>query len=378
MSEGKYAILYVPDESGDKSSYLRIGATEDDPFTWRDYTDGNRVTTTRGDKIEVIGGNYKLNVMGRREFQSGSEVEDDARLKEKSITFRGASDNAEPGTKRIDVVQGPRGGKMLREKAVKGEVHSTYHGDVKEYHYGSKMTSVTGWDHTPRDLDEIDPKDPKGPVMGENPAITDKTWAKSIASYTGSETLPVPRIKDVTWVDTLESETHAKSMSDKTFVKGPSTSEMEADSITSSTKVEGTMKDTTDAGRIETSTTADKIVSVTHADTEDEKYGNAISFTLGNSMTTVVGAETTVNLGVVSEVVLGGMVEVTVGVEATVVAPLTAEVTVGLQSSVNVGPTIQHSLGPSIELGPSKTKISLDRNKAAPVRTHISAVHLIT
>lgn len=33
---------------------------------WRDHADGNRITTTAGDKIEVIQGNYKLIVMGRQ------------------------------------------------------------------------------------------------------------------------------------------------------------------------------------------------------------------------------------------------------------------------------------------------------------------------
>ncbi len=32
---------------------------------WRDHSDGNRITTTRGDKVEVIRGNYKLVVLGR-------------------------------------------------------------------------------------------------------------------------------------------------------------------------------------------------------------------------------------------------------------------------------------------------------------------------
>lgn len=32
---------------------------------WRDHTDGHRITTTRGDKIEVIGGNYKIVSLGR-------------------------------------------------------------------------------------------------------------------------------------------------------------------------------------------------------------------------------------------------------------------------------------------------------------------------
>jgi hypothetical protein len=33
---------------------------------WRDHSDGNRITTTRGDKVEVIQGNYKLVVLGRQ------------------------------------------------------------------------------------------------------------------------------------------------------------------------------------------------------------------------------------------------------------------------------------------------------------------------
>ncbi len=32
---------------------------------WREHTDGNRITTTRGDRVEVIGGNYKMVVLGR-------------------------------------------------------------------------------------------------------------------------------------------------------------------------------------------------------------------------------------------------------------------------------------------------------------------------
>jgi hypothetical protein len=32
---------------------------------WREHIDGNRISTTRGDCVEVIGGNYKLIVMGR-------------------------------------------------------------------------------------------------------------------------------------------------------------------------------------------------------------------------------------------------------------------------------------------------------------------------
>jgi len=32
---------------------------------WRDHTDGNRITTTAGDKVEVIGGNHVMMILGR-------------------------------------------------------------------------------------------------------------------------------------------------------------------------------------------------------------------------------------------------------------------------------------------------------------------------
>jgi hypothetical protein len=37
---------------------------------WRDHSDGNRITTTFGDKVEVIRGNYKLLVLGRQDDPS--------------------------------------------------------------------------------------------------------------------------------------------------------------------------------------------------------------------------------------------------------------------------------------------------------------------
>ena len=35
---------------------------------WRDHSDGNRISTTRGDKVEVIRGNYKLMILGREQW----------------------------------------------------------------------------------------------------------------------------------------------------------------------------------------------------------------------------------------------------------------------------------------------------------------------
>lgn len=43
---------------------------------WREHTDGNRITTTRGDRVEVIGGNYRMVVLGRLWSRLGSTWSD--------------------------------------------------------------------------------------------------------------------------------------------------------------------------------------------------------------------------------------------------------------------------------------------------------------
>jgi hypothetical protein len=46
---------------------------------WRDHSDGNRVTTTRGDKVEVIQGNYKLVVLGRQSAEGARTAKPEER-----------------------------------------------------------------------------------------------------------------------------------------------------------------------------------------------------------------------------------------------------------------------------------------------------------
>ena len=359
--DGKYGILYVPDFSDGMSSYLRIGATPDDDYTWRDETDGNRITTTRGDKIEVVGGTYKMKVLGRREFKASTEVEE-GRIKEGGITFQGQSE--------IDFVQGPRGARRIREATVKGEVHTTYHGDAVEYHYGSKLVSRTGDPDTPTPIEDYPAQ------MTENPTVIDRTWAKSIASYTGSEKLPVPTIHEETWAETMESKTHVTTTTDETTVKGPSRETMKAGSIKSSTTVDETIEDTTRAKTIKNDTTADKIISVTHADTKDEMYGDADSYTKGDSKTVVDGIETTINLGMVNEVVLGAMVETTLGGEATFTAGGTVEVTLGAKVELSMTASVDFSVGPKLELGTAGVELHLSKTEVALTHKVLSAFNL--
>ncbi|WP_437877753.1 hypothetical protein [Sorangium sp. So ce513] len=415
MSGGKFALLEVPDLNGGQPSYLRLGAAaplgesagddlaeriqtfiDDDrkrdgspDFVseserkaetaklhtkggWRDHTDGNRITTTKGDKVEVIGGNYRLLILGRGEHQAGWDVSG-GHVTEVSETFGGGTT--------IEWVQNYGGTWKVVETTIKGEVHTLYHGDVYDYYYGKIKESQIGTDTFPTleiTDDYIDDKNPPSPqsIPTENPTIIDRTWAKSISSYTGSEKLPVPSITDETWAEVMVTKTNATSMTDETTVKGESKSTMKAASITSSTKVDGTMEDTTEADIIKSKTTATKIITETHADTKDEMYGDADSYTKGDSKTVVDGIETTINLGMVNEVVLGAMVETTLGAEVTFTGGGSVDVTVGAKVDLSMTASIDVSVGPKLEISPVGVELNGSKTEIALANKIISAFNL--
>ncbi len=81
-SGNKYALLMVPDydngAAGNQTSYVSLGATQASRLStyseWakfrssnmgtRDHTDGDRVITTKGPRLDVVGGNYEMHVRG--------------------------------------------------------------------------------------------------------------------------------------------------------------------------------------------------------------------------------------------------------------------------------------------------------------------------
>ena len=117
-----------------------------DPATpsagWRDHTEGNRVTTTRGDKVEVIGGNYKLVVLGRNVDASQSS----------GFDFSGGhvqDFEVAPGTvNEIKWVQDQGGTWKMYEKATKGQVSTWYQGNVYEAFNGDTIKTYVGVDAT--------------------------------------------------------------------------------------------------------------------------------------------------------------------------------------------------------------------------------------
>ncbi|MBW2525476.1 MAG: hypothetical protein JRI23_14920, partial [Deltaproteobacteria bacterium] len=120
---------------------------------WRDHTDGHRITTTRGDKIEVIGGNYKIVSLGRGTGvawyeMSGGVITDamEAPGNQTSVTWRDC-----PTTKTYSVTDdagtwtgsASKGWKVVSQ-TVNGNEVSRYHGSQREEFYGDELISVTG------------------------------------------------------------------------------------------------------------------------------------------------------------------------------------------------------------------------------------------
>lgn len=195
---------------------------------WRDHSDGNRITTTLGDKVEVIRGNYKMVVLGRQ-----PTVNDPVDSLSNSVTTWDASGGHisdwrfTPGAfteiswvKHTDTF-GFETWKVT-EETVKGDVDETYHGIVTEQYLGPSVTTTTGWsggggtdDLTRAANDATNTSIPKlyraNPSLNrENPTITERTWAKNIYDYEGSLDCPVDYIEEITYAKRIHQEVRMK------------------------------------------------------------------------------------------------------------------------------------------------------------------------
>lgn len=193
---------------------------------WRDHSDGNRISTTWGDKVEVVRGNYRMLVLGRQSDEaqasgwdaSGNHVQDFA-----PGTMPGASVRVEYEQK--------FGGVWHLQNTTEGVIQSSnFAGDFYQYWWGDKHENTIGQEVTPDPA--IVPGNP--PVPRTNPNLRSKTWAESIDSQTGSALRPVPWMEERKWansiksytgssarrVSTMVTETYAKSIEEKTDCAG--------------------------------------------------------------------------------------------------------------------------------------------------------------
>ncbi|EYF08303.1 hypothetical protein [Chondromyces apiculatus] len=291
---------------------------------WRDHSDGNRVSTTRGDKVEIIRGNYRMLVLGRQNHDSGWDASG-GHVQQSGITFEG-----DPvASSEIRYVQNYDGTWKVIENSIKGDVFTRYHGDNVEEHFGNIRQSTTGSESPGQHR--------------ENPSIVEHTWATRIESYTGSSALPVPLLKDETWAAEMES---------KTF----------ADAITEETTVSGAIKSTTSASSTEDSTTVNSITSSTTADrmASTTTCPDILDTTVGNTLSTIIGTET--------EIIVGNVAEITVGGEEAITIGGIVDITIGLMLDVCIAGRIEYDAGPKLDLSTLKQEV-------AQIKTEVASIH---
>jgi hypothetical protein len=140
-----YSTVNSKNGTGETNRNIAATALIPNYAGWRDHTDGHRITTTRGDKIEVVGGNYKLVSLGRGQGESAIEMSGgildawmEAPGNQTSVTWR------ECPTEETGSNQSKKSGWKVVEQTVKGHEVERFHGTQREEFYGDRLISVTG------------------------------------------------------------------------------------------------------------------------------------------------------------------------------------------------------------------------------------------
>lgn len=290
---------------------------------WRDHSDGNRISTTRGDKVEVIRGSYKLVVLGRTDDTWGGTGWD----------VSGGHTEGVGGKSSIEWVKTFDGTWRSVETSEKGDTDTTQHGNSVSRTFGDIMDSTTGSEDETRPWFDAEGKPAKVPAS--NPVITDRTWAKRIESYTGSPARPVPLVKNETYAESMVSKTDVSSMSDETTVSG-------------------TMTTTTKAGEMTDTTIAGHMTSITLAD--------MMNLTQGRNTQITIGPQENVTIGTMIDLTLSAMLQVCVSGSI----------------SVNLGPKADYSFPDTFSLSPSRNEVSANRISVSGVDSTVAGVFRVT
>jgi hypothetical protein len=239
------------------TSHTRVpsgAGTDKTPFMenlgWRDHTDGNRLTTTSGDKVEVIGGSYQMIVCDGNVIMdaSGGVIWESDMLP--SLVTKIHSD----------------GSKIVERIWENGQYFGHFHGEYWERQTGSKNMQIIG-----------------------NPV-----WEAAGFEAAPADTHPIdgdPAVYDGVWATTFTGITHANAIVDKTKAEQTLTSLVEAGT---------TLSDTTKAATLnEFSTATTSYKSVISADgssapvptvTEEVYAGTLNSTTTAQTLTETINA----------------------------------------------------------------------------------------
>lgn len=140
LSAGPYSDDGVT-TSSNKGFNEVVSTTIPEYMGWRDHTDGHRITTTRGDKIEVIGGNWKLVSLGRGTGEASLEMSGGVLVDSdippggiSSVTWRKCT---------TDPVADNYGWKQV-EQTAKGNFIERFHGTRREEYFGDELVTIIG------------------------------------------------------------------------------------------------------------------------------------------------------------------------------------------------------------------------------------------
>lgn len=325
---------------------------------WRDHSDGNRITTTYGDKVEVIRGNYKMIVMGRQD-KPGEAMGWDVGGSNLTDFSPGMMPGAAywhewvPDYKFTDSGGVARTGVWLLVNTVEnvymytrnaGTFKQEQWGDLIESYVGSENPPMSGASYLQAAPAHTNPATPPpgtqghdvdegmkltgvlydqptgtdtnraGPpftydntdVVRSNPHIVEKKWARRIDSWTGSEALPIPVISEKKFAGEIKSDTGSASarvgeIHETTWAK--QTSELvDVSQIVRSNTRAGSIFEATTAGTIFGSTTAASIQELTTAVLHTEIHaGGHISIEGGAVLDVFLGAKMEFDLALVGE-----------------------------------------------------------------------------
>ncbi|HEY1694705.1 MAG TPA: IPT/TIG domain-containing protein [Polyangiaceae bacterium] len=344
---------------------------------WRDHTDGNRVTTTFGDKIEVIRGNYKLIVLGRQDAAGGGHTWE-------SSGGCLQDNDAPPGQiTEYKYVETQDGTWRTIETTSKGDVETIYDGKVVDRFVAGSISTIVGREdkatstgpigtnalaqlkaefaldqQTDTYVDAALTFDAyltqrgynKGTGTqsqdyfheesgGSNPVVFEQTWASRMESYVGSSAAWVPDIIDATYATnitetvnatTLTTTLNAATLTETRAASGTLSENHSAATFTENWDVSGSMtSNTTTGGSInETTTVAGTVTDTLNA--TDSIF--AIEKTPATAWTlTFATVSCDVNIGVKWEASIGAHFE------------------------TNVGPGIALQVGPNLEIATAIT-----------------------
>ncbi|MFO0555739.1 MAG: hypothetical protein U0271_45605 [Polyangiaceae bacterium] len=319
---------------------------------WRDHSDGNRISTTYGDKIEVIRGNYKMVVLGRQDTDDASSGWDASgqHIQDWGYTMPGASVRVEESTN-YTTQDGHNVWHL--QNTTEGVVQSSnFAGDFFTYTWGKKKFDFVGQE-VPAE------KGPNG-YPRQNPHIKSVTWAERIESRTGSPANRIPLIDSLLWAKDVTEETHIDTSTTNEEIGTTTTTSNIGTSRTTSTidtqEETSTVTTSTTTSTVTTSTTTETIAVETTTSTVG--VSSALSTTGAELDISIKGAALGINVvGAQADLTAAGAhAEIDLKlVHATAeICPFRFDFFLGMMMNIQLGAFLEIKAGWKKEIGSLK------------------------